>query len=129
MTMQSPTRLIMTAGFVFVLGSASGCVISDFPLSDPGPADADKLLYGRWRVADGEASSVKEFAAATDATPKVRGLGNDRIMVLTVARYEKDERQPAFASSSRAFVTQIADASFLNVYDEQERGYRILRYR
>jgi hypothetical protein len=129
MTMRTLRRLTVAAGLVFVLGCASGCVISEFPLSEPAPSDADKLLYGRWRVADGQASSVSEFAAATDATPKVRGLGNDRVMVLTVARYEKDERQPAFASSSRAFVTQIADASFLNVYDEQERGYRILRYR
>jgi hypothetical protein len=127
MTMRTPMRLIVAAALVVVLGSVSGCVISEFPLSEPAPSDADKLLYGKWLAAD--TSSVLEFAAATDATPKVRGLGNDRVMVMTHARYEKDERQPSFATGSRAFVTQIEDTSFLNLYDEQEGGYRILRYK
>jgi hypothetical protein len=127
--MRTPMRFIVTAGIVLVLGCASGCVISEFPLSDPATSDADKLLYGRWQADDGDAYSTMEFAPATESTPKVRGLGNDRVMVMTHARYEKDERQPIFSTGSRAFVTQIEDTWFLNLYDEQERGYSILRYR
>jgi len=130
MTMRTPTRLILTTGFVLVLGSASGCVISEFPLSDPAPADADKLLYGRWRADDGDTCSTMEFAAPTETTPKVRGLGNERVMVLTLARYEKKEKQrPVAAVAHRVFVTDIGDTWFLNLYDEQEGGYRILRYK
>ena len=116
-------------GLVLVLGLANGCVISEFPLSDPAPSEADKLLYGRWRAPDGNAYTIMEFAPPTDATPKARWKRHEQLMVLTVARYEKDQQLPAHATTERAFVTQIGDTTFLNIYDESERGYRILRYR
>jgi len=126
--MRSPTRFIVTTGTLLVLACTSGCVVSDFPLSDPAPSDADKLLYGRWRADDADAHSTIEFAPPTETTPKVRGLGNERVMVQTLARYEKDEKQPVSVATNRVFVTEIGGTWFLNLYDEQERGYFILRY-
>jgi len=128
--MRKPISSLVAIGLVLVVTLTGGCVITETPLSDPAPSDADKRLYGRWRADDENGYTTLEFAPPTDATPKFRGTGDQKIMVVTFARYAKDGREPLGGTlTERAFITTIVERTFLNIYDEQERGFRINRYR
>jgi hypothetical protein len=122
-------KRIPAVGLLLLVALASGCVITETPLSDPAPSDADKLLYGRWQSDDEYGSTTLEFAPPTDATPKFRGTGDQKIMVVTFARYAKNGNELLGGTGTeRAFVSEVGVTTFLNIYDERERGYRINRY-
>jgi len=124
---QKPISSLAAVGLVQVLLLVSGCVISDTPLSDPAPSDADKLLYGCWRSDDDDGHTKLEFAQPTDATPEVRGIRDQRIMVVTVTRHAKGGGDP-IGMTERAFVSEVGVSTFFNIYDEREHGYRISRF-
>src|SRR5262245_5348048 len=115
-------------GLVLVLACTGGCVFSEVPLSDPAPSEADKPLFGRWRADTGDESRTLEFAPPTAETPKARGLGDERVMVMT-SQAKRKEQDQAWGSTSRAFVTEVSGTTFLNVYEEHEGVYAFLRYR
>jgi len=124
---RTPISFLAAVGLVLAVALASGCVISDTPLSDPAPSDADKLLFGCWRADDDDGYTTLQFAPPTEATPKVRAIGDQKIMVVTLTRNAKSGVDP-IAMTERAFVTEIGVSTFLNIYDQHERGYRINRY-
>ncbi|MBO0698644.1 MAG: hypothetical protein J2P46_09635 [Zavarzinella sp.] len=117
---------LVRGGLVLALACAGGCVLSDVPLSDPAPSEADKALYGRWRAETNDGPRTLEFAPPTADTPKARGLGDERVMVLTSQAHLNGQ---AWGSTARAFVTEVNGTTFLNLYEEHPGAYGFLRYR
>jgi hypothetical protein len=124
--MRTRMSSVATAGLVLLLACTSGCVVSDFPLSDPAPSDADKLLYGRWRAESEDGHTITEFIAPTETSPKAR-LSGQRLMVVKGTFYPTWSDQQHPLGDESVFVTTIGDTTFLN--KEFERGYEITRYR
>ncbi|HKA07626.1 MAG TPA: hypothetical protein VKD71_10235 [Gemmataceae bacterium] len=113
------------AGLVLLLACTSGCVVSDFPLSEPASSDADKLLNGRWRTETGDGYTITEFIAPTESSPKAR-LSDQRLMVTKGTSYPKGSDELQHLGEAFVFVTTIGDTTFLN--QEFESGYMIFRY-